>query len=274
MKPSNQDIFEFNMSYKNDIAFSEMRTISKYILYSITYNFNIYTNFIRRQNINFSDSAIFNNGGDFFNMIQLSESIKPYTETEFNEICSTFTNTISQSRKFQFITNRLSSPVKCFIYFTKYFYIPVRLDITSIPESKLIEYATNWLTTISILIQLETYSSKFITTIDHLDIYYMCFKQVFTNEYVLSNFKSQTTDKIDSYLSRAIDIKHKVSLFYIIMLKLIYNISLEVIHKFCPNYKLVKSINPNYDGIWISPLDTDVNDQYNQIRACFSLLSK
>jgi hypothetical protein len=54
------------------------------------------------------------------------------------------------------------------------------------------------------------------------------------------------------------------------MLKLIYNMSIEIIHKFCPNYPATKLINPNYDGTWLSPLDTDVITQIKQIQSCIS----
>ena len=49
------------------------------------------------------------------------------------------------------------------------------------------------------------------------------------------------------------------------MVKLFYNISNEVIHKFCLNYKVAYYINNAYDGTWILSLGSDVNNQFDKI---------
>ena len=46
-----QDIFEFNMQYKNSIAFTEMKEIMTHLLYTITFNLDIFTKFIEKQRI-------------------------------------------------------------------------------------------------------------------------------------------------------------------------------------------------------------------------------
>lgn len=56
------------------------------------------------------------------------------------------------------------------------------------------------------------------------------------------------------------------------MVKLFYNISNDIIHKFCPNYKVAYYINKAYDGTWISPLESDVNNQFDKINKCINLI--
>ena len=62
-----QDIFEFNMQYKNSIAFTEMKEIMTNLLYNTTFNLDISTTFIENHRIKSEDrDNIINNAGDFF----------------------------------------------------------------------------------------------------------------------------------------------------------------------------------------------------------------
>ena len=268
-----QDIFEFNMQYKNSIAFTEMKEIMTHLLYTITFNLDIFTKFIEKQRIKSEDSDnIINNAGDFFNISQTSEIIDLYSDNEFYELCSTFHKSISESKKIGIVARKMEDPVRAFIYFTKYMYIPVRVDVSTIPDKVLLSTAKRWLSILSILVQSTGYTGKYINIFKGLEVYHTCFKQILTNPSIRSKFKSQNIEKINSYLANSFDINHKISLFYITLTKLIYSINTEVIHKYCPNYLFVKSINPKYNGVWISPLDPDVNNQYSHIQACISLL--
>ena len=114
-----QDIFEFNMQYKNSIAFTEMKEIMTHLLYTITFNLDIFTKFIEKQRIKSEDSDnIINNAGDFFNISQTSEIIDLYSDNEFYELCSTFHKSISESKKIGIVARKMEDPVGAFIYLT------------------------------------------------------------------------------------------------------------------------------------------------------------
>src|SRR5574344_1270401 len=108
-----QDIFEFNMQYKNSIAFTEMKEIMTHLLYTITFNLDIFTKFIEKQRIKSEDSDnIINNAGDFFNISQTSEIIDLYSDNEFYELCSTFHKSISESKKIGIVARKMEDPVR------------------------------------------------------------------------------------------------------------------------------------------------------------------
>lgn len=270
-----EDIFDYNIQYTNDIVFTEMRTIGYYIIHMLTHNFKIFKGlYDRNSNIDFrSNSPVFTNAGLFYNAIQLSKAISLYTEQEFNDLCLSFKNSLAMNRSFNALSNRFPDPVKCFIYFTKYFYIPVRMDISSIPEYKQKDFAKYWISTISLLLYIRTYSIKYETIIPTLDTYYNCLESIASRPELVQRFETITLAQIQSYLTHKFDPKHTAAIFYATMMKLIYNICIEIIHKFCPNYSDTKLINPNYDGAWLSPLDSDVFAQIKQIRSCIDAIN-
>ena len=265
-----QDIFEYNVQYTNDIVFNEMRTVGYYVIHTLTHNFRLFKGlYDRNSNIDFkSNSPVFKNAGLFYNAIQSSKAISLYTEQEFNDLCLSFKNSLAMNRTFNALSNRFPEPIKCFIYFTKYFYIPVRMDIASIPDNKQKDFARYWISTVSLLLYVRTYSIKFNTIIGTLDTYYQCLESIASRPEIVQRFEGIRLEQIQSYLTHKFDAKHITAIFYATMMKLIYNMSIEIIHKFCPNYPETKLINPNYDGAWLSPLDTDVFAQVKQIQSC------
>lgn len=270
MYPAKNDIFEYNIQYQNDITFTEMRSVGYYILRMLTFNFDTFKGlWLRNSKIDFKDgSTVFTHAGLFYNAMQVSKAVETYTDNEFYELCLTFKNSISSSRKFSFLSNKFPDPVKCFIYFTKYFYIPVRIDVSSIDENMQKEYAKLWISCVSLLLFIHNYSIKFSAVIPTLETYYQSLEATSVRPEVVAALKTLGVDKIESYLTHKYEPTHKTSIFYTTMMKLIYNASIEIIRKFCPNYPAAKSINPNYDGTWLSPLDTDVNTQIRQIQSC------
>ena len=267
-----QDIFDYNVQYANDIVFNEMRTVGYYLLHMINHNFKMVKDLYERNStIDFKQSSpMFQNAGLFYNAIQPSKAISIYTDQEFSNLCLFFKNSLAMNRTFNALANRFPDPIKCFIYFTKYFYIPVRIDIASIPDDKQKDFAKWWISTISLLLYVRNYSIKFGTIIPTLDTYYQCLEAISSRPELLEKFKTLTLEKIQKYLTQRFDPNNTGSIFYATMLKLIYNMSIEIIHKFCPNYPATKLINPNYDGTWLSPLDTDVISQIKQIQSCIS----
>ena len=267
---SNKDIFEYSVQYDNDPAFTEMKSIGYYILRMITFNFKTLQELYKRNSkIDFKDnSPVFTHAGLFYNAIQISNAVELFTDDEFYNLCLTFKNNLSTSKKFSFLSAKFPDPVKCFIYFTKYLYIPVRVDISTIPEAKQKEFAKIWISSITLLLFIKTYSIKFNTVIPTIDSYYQSIEATNTREEVVQALKNLDVGKIETYLTCKFNPNHKTAIFYATMMKLIYNASIEIIRKWCPNYPDARYINPNYDGSWLSPLDTDVNNQIKQIQKC------
>ena len=272
---TNKDIFEYNVQYDNDITFTEMRSIGYHLLRMITFNFEIVKNLYNKNNkIDFKSSdSVFQHAGLFYNILQSSKAIEVYDDKDFYNLCLTFKNSLNASRKFSFIANKFPDPIKCFIYFTKYLYIPVRVDVSSIPDDKQKEYARTWLSTITLLLFIRNYFIKFSTIIPTIDTYYQSLETAMTKPKVEAALKGLDLGTIENFLTHKFNPNHKTAIYFATMMKIIYNASIEIIRKFCPNYPAAKYINPNYDGSWLSPLDMDVNNQIKQIQNCIDMIN-
>jgi len=267
---SNQDIFNYTVQYDNDPAFTEMKSISYYVLRMITFNFDKFLKLWKNNaKVDFRDDApVFKHAGLFYNAIQVSNAVELFDDNTFYELCLTFKNNLSTSKKFSFLSAKFPDPIKCFIHFTKYFYIPVRIDFSSIPELKQKQFAKLWISVLGILLFAKTYSIKYASVIPTIDTYYEVIEALSSKEELIQALKTKTADTIKTFIEGKFDASHKTSIFYGTMAKLIYNMSIEIIRKWCPNYSEAKNINPSYDGSWLSPLDTDVNNQIKQIQTC------
>ena len=111
-----------------------MKIIGYHLLHTIMSNVHHYKNMLKSQNINFeSNNIVFTNTGFFFNHLSINTNAVIYNDSELNEICVTFQNSLKYSIM-STIANKFDDPIDCFIYFTKYLYIPVRFDVSSIPK--------------------------------------------------------------------------------------------------------------------------------------------
>lgn len=98
------------------------------------------------------------------------------------EICMTIKNSILNINMSSVIKDMFADD--CFL--TKYYFVPVRLDILTIPKNEttgrcdiMYTYAKLWISVVCILLQLEIYSSKYATSIPDIDTYFQCMKKIF-----------------------------------------------------------------------------------------------
>ena len=71
------------------------------------------------------------------------------------------------------LVSKISDPVNLLLYFTKYLYIPVRLDFNTIPDGLKLKYLKQYIVCMCILFN-NNYIDKYISTLPELDIYKRC----------------------------------------------------------------------------------------------------
>lgn len=260
---NNDDIFRTNILFTNDIIFNEMKTIRFHLIHSITSNIDVSVNLYNRQTIGESNSNPFYDAGKLFNIIRINNSIKLLEEDELYKITSTFKSTMNKSSKFCSLSEKIIEPIDHMIYFTKYMFIPARLDVNTIPKTTQKTLFSNWLSVIIILLFREGYIDKF-SAIPYTDVYKNCVKTLLVNEKVVLALRNIEVAGIESCLTKVPEKDlHK---FLIIMNKFIFLINAEIVTKICPNYPICAHANPKFDGSWLSPLDEDVNKQLFELR--------
>ena len=248
-----EDIFLFSVPFKNDTIFVEIKDIIYSLMYALVNNIDIVGKYSLLMKTN-DDSFNVSNAGNCYNTLFLTNNFE-LTDEEFTKISLSFRNVLNNNSKFKMLVSKIPDSINLIVFFTKYLYIPVRLDFNSIPDGLKIKYCKQYIMTLCILFN-NNYIEKYISTLPELDIYKRCWESLLKNNKVDEN--------ICANMKRAAT--YATHVFYNYMFNLLITISLEIIKKFCPNYYQCKEINPKYDGSWVSPLDDDVNVQISQIQ--------
>jgi hypothetical protein len=259
-----EDIFNFTIQFKNDIIFTESREVIYSLVYALINNIDIIGELNKTNNL--SEIQIFN-AGVLYNTLSISKQIQQVSEEQLYKIATSFRACVSKNKTFSALVAKFTDPVQLLIYFTKYLYIPVRIDFNTIPENLRIVHLKQYLTTL-ISLYSNNYVDKFLPIMPTLDKYKQCWDQINQADIgskIYARMKDMSYDIIRSYCLLKPKEDKPTHCFLYGIYQLTLNMSIEIIKKFCPNYHQVKAINPKYDGTWISPIDDDVNCQIQQL---------
>ena len=168
------DIFDSLSNFSSDPIFLNTKLITKHFIFSLLRNFNVL--------IRISETTIPENitAGKLFNTLSIVNESNLINEDELMNIANVFKSSIGNSNLKTF-SQKIDDPIKHLMYFTKYLYIPVRLEYKTIPEDLQLKFCKVWLTTVCLLIVNSNYYSKFNSIINKLDVYKQCLKTLLTN---------------------------------------------------------------------------------------------
>jgi hypothetical protein len=258
------DIFNFTIQYKNDIVFTESREIIYSLVYSLMNNIDIVVEVFKGNNM--KELAVYN-AGIMFNTLSITKQLQQINEEQLYKIATSFRSCIAKNKNFTMIASKITDPVQLLVYFTKYLYIPVRIDYNTIPDNLRIVHLKQYLTTLMNLF-MNSYVDKFLPIMPTLEKYKQCWEQILNapiGSKVYLKMKDVSYDVVRSNCLVKPKEEKPTHCFIYGLYQLTVNISIEIIKKFCPNYNQVKNINPKYDGTWISAIDDDVNNQIKQL---------
>ena len=259
-----KNLFEFSINFRDDQVFTNLSTIRTHFIYAIVNNFSLINQLVQSQPAEVKYPM---NVGNFYNLFSISNVIKKFSEEDIYKIAATFRASLMNST-FSTYAGKVTDPVQCLMYFTKYFYIPVRLDYNTIPDNLKLEFLNTWLTTISLTICSKELVNKYSDIIMKTEVYLNCISQFLHPTKgldVCSRARGRLTfQMIDKYLNCRQD-DNAEQIFITVLNKIFIYSNKEIITKFCPNYNTVKTINKKYDRSWISFVDEDINFQINKL---------
>lgn len=256
----NYDIFNSSINYNSDPMFIYIKEIQKHLIIALITNYDI----VLSHNLEIPRQPT---ASKIFNTLTTASDKTLINEYELTLIANAFKASIAKSNShLSLVSNKFDDNIKHLAYFTKYLYIPVRLDYTTIPEDQQIKFLRAWLTTIVVLIANNNYSSRFANIIPKLDIFKTCSDKLANDENVRINMKSMDYAKINQMLINKAPPTNSLHNYIEIFNILLSNINSEIVSKFCPNYNECLAVNSIYDGKWLSPFDGDVSEQLKSIR--------
>ena len=256
------DIFEVSTNYASDPVFMNLNDIAKHFIHALTKSIGVVVGDLSKMNVNITEHMT---GGKLYNLLTTVKSASLIGDQELMLIANNFKASIAKS-KMSSISNQLTDPIQHLCHFTKFFYIPVRLEYKTIPEQIRLMYLKVWLTTLIILMTNQNYYYKYTTIFPNIEVYKSCLVNLQADENIRAKMSMLPYDNIDNMLSNSPQPNNSLHIFTQIFYKLFMSINVEIIQKFCPNFNKCMMINPKYDGSWIAPIDPDINEQINKLR--------
>ena len=265
----NEDIFTSNVGFENDVVFTEIKEISKYFIGTLLKNFEIVKKISERQNFEEGNRAIFQDAGNFYNLTLILKSIDLIDDNELLEIANSFKQIIAGT-KYKTISHKIIDPLKHLMYFTKYFYVPVRLSYTTIPDYMQLVFLKTWITTLCIFVLKSDYTNKYANVYKNYDIYLKCLSTLRSNEQIRGNLVNTPMSSYINILSTIPAQANGLHNFVHVFSKLVAHMNIEIINKFCPNFNACQTVNVKYNGVWLSPLDQDISLQISKLKSIIS----
>ena len=267
-KSNSDDVFKYNCIFKNDIIFSELPVIHRYLVFAIIQNIDMFVDIAKRQTFEKEGSSIyFTNAGMLFNILDVATSIDMMTQEELYKFASCFRKALIDG-KYKEYCQKVVDPIKVLKQFTKYYYIPVRLDYNSIPDNVQTEYLQRFLTIVAILLSNSQYINKLQPIYPELlQKYQDCYTTLQRNPAVMQKLISTNSyDNVERCLLNPVNSNNNLQFFEIGLSKLVIEMSIEITGRMCPSFANAFKINNKFDGIWLDPFDNDIQTQTNQLR--------
>jgi len=219
-------------------------------------------------------SALDLNAGDLFNVLMKTnpshENMSNSSElldSQLQKISKSFVDAIGKTPKLsRYLQHSMKSDTTLTMWeFCHYFFVPVRLNQETIPDTVKIQTLRKWLTIIFTLPFCDEYARKYGSTINNIE-------NISEGRVLLQN-----PDKIENIISQVdanwvctvISESYNPKVFLQSFIRTFMHVALmssgDILRKYNPFIVDCTKINPSYDGSWVIPLDPMFTDQLFKI---------
>ena len=260
------------LSFKNDPKWLHIDTTIKILIYTLIQNINTCINLFDAQKYVVDESIT---AGTIFNGIYTthpSASNKSHmdeiTDNDLSNFCIIFKNTLDKDSKLSVYSKTISDPVLCTFEFLRYLFIPVRMDVSTLNDEMKINHLRKFLTVIMFLPYMDSYTEKYIAAINNIEFLQKVHSTLTSNNSnnIATQMKGMRVDFIFKSLLPNYTQNNSMMIYLRVYCNIIILISIEILKKWCPNIIECMRINPNYDGSWVNPFDTIVNEQIQNLQ--------
>ena len=231
-----------------------MEDTFKCFVYSLIHNIKI---------IKVSDfTSTIIHGGDVYNNIFVSE--QGINDEDLKKIAVDFklvTETNNKLKNYVF-----DDPIENLFELTRFFFIPVRLDTSTLNESLKYKSLKSFISTISTLEFNTIYLSKYTTIINNIQNLQKIVNMINNSSGMVEKIEKLQDGYIFDSLGNIYNEKNSTQLFIRTFGMILIQMSIEIVKRYNPIILECIKINPNYNGEWINPFDPIFNEQISDIR--------
>lgn len=259
------------LSFKNDPKWLQLDTTVRVLIYSLIQHINTCVNLINAQQYVIDDSTT---AGVLYNGIYVTH---PFTNTnnyndeisdnDFTNIAIVFKNEMDKNQKLGMYSQSVQDPRLCMFEFVHYLYIPVRVDISTLSYDIKINSLRKYLTVIMFLPYMTQYTDRYVSAINNLEFMQKVHDTLSNkNNNIAQQMMTMKPEFIYKSLQTSYTITNNMMVYLRVYTNIIILISIEIMKKWCPNIAECMRINPDFDGNWINPFDTIVNEQIGYVQ--------
>lgn len=270
------------LSFKNDPRWIHLETTIKVLTYCLIQKINTCISLINAQQYSIDESTT---AGTLYNGIYVTHPYSSNTQftdeildNDFKEFCIIFKSTMDQvTGPLSSISQTIDDPFMCTFDFLHFLFIPVRVDISTLSTDIKINSLRKFLTVIMFLPYMESYTERYLTAINNVEFVQKVHSTIsdINNK---SNIAEQMINMKYEFINKSLQPWYTSNNSMMIYLRVYTNIVLliciEIMKKWCPNINECMRINPDFDGTWVNPFDTIVNEQLQVIQEMAAHITK
>ena len=259
------------LSFKNDPKWLQIDTTIKILVYTLIQNINTCINLYNAQKYVADDTTtagvIFN--GVFANHPQATNTTfsDEINDNDLMNFCVIFKNNMDKDSRLGVYSRNIQDPVLCTFEFIHYLFIPVRMDVSTLTDEMKINHLRKFITILCFLPYMEGYTQKYIAAINNTEFMQKVHSTIMNRT---NNIANQMMAMKSDFIFKSLQINYTHNNSMMIYLRVYCNIllliSMEILKKWCPNIIECMRINPNFDGAWVNPFDSVVNEQIQSLQ--------
>lgn len=272
------------IKFKEDPKFVHLDDVLRILTYTFMHHMDLWIKLTQKftQN-NFTN--VYNelnqvDAGKVYNTLMLTQPFDNIGKTdtelsdqEYESVLNSFYSAVKAHKRLSFHVKDINDPQECMWECCHYFFIPVRLNHSSLPKNVQSNSLRKWINVIFTLPFIPQYIRKFegvVNNVKFLETIYYKFTEDPTK---VSKFTNIEADWIYATIARNYNKEHTTQIFIRLFMNVALLCSVEILKKYCPNYRACAAINPDYDGSWINPFDQQHIDHLQELNKLTTLLA-
>lgn len=266
---------DFGLKFSDDPKYIHILETFKSVLFAIIKHLHVAKRIVKHQTL---DGNIELHAGKIYNNYMVTNILSTNTmhdneilDQELESFATIFKSSIEKKVHLKGESAKFPDPVLHLFEFCKYFFIPVRLNTSTLSDDIKINSIRKWVTIILSLPFNKEFTQKYLDVIANVDYLQQATEKIFENTVTMEKMENITDDFVAKTIA-----KYKTSNTaqrYIRLIGYILVISsVEIMKKYCPNIYECMKINPQFDGAWINPFDKIFNEQVADINNLLDML--
>lgn len=284
MTDSTFNFMSNKIKFKEDPKFVHLDETLRILTYVFLHHLDLWIKLTRKLSAN-SFNNVYNelnqvDAGKVYNTLMLSQPFdntqrfdSEISDSEYEAVLNTFYSCVRKHKRLSFYCKDIVDPQECMWECTHYFFIPVRLQHNSLPKNVQANSLRKWLNVIFTLPFISQYVRKYETIIPDVTSLEEIYSKLSEDPNRVTKFTQIEAEWVYGGIAKTYNKDNGAQHFFRLFMNISLLCSVEILKKYCPNYRACYNVNPNFDGTWLNPFDQQHIDHLQELNKLTTLLA-